>query len=339
MTLAQRRERSDHRRLALVRDEVPDRHQRRVVAPLGTRGREVRAEVDRLQPRQRPGELLDPPPRHLAVRHHRVGGPQGRCHDGPPSLRAARRERQVAAVHRHGERPPPAPLHPAQHRVARRHRVVRVHEVERPLARSSSSARPSAGAAQRPHVSYASGRGGDTNRTYRTGMPSSSVARGTLRAPRSHSRSGRRAASHARPAAGSGGAARARARPPRARARRAPAGAPTRRAPGRTAAGSTRRRPRRAPSRPLSAPRADRRLRGGHARDRHAEGRAAHVVEPDLLEEVDAVRVAAVLAADAELDRRVRRPAAPRRRSAPARPRPARRASRTGCARRSSASR
>src|SRR5687767_7323749 len=33
----------------------------------------------------------------------------------------------------------------------------------------------------------------------------------------------------------------------------------------------------------------------------HAEGRAGHVVQPHLVEEVDRVRVAAVLAADAEL--------------------------------------
>src|ERR1019366_659115 len=46
---------------------------------------------------------------------------------------------------------------------------------------------------------------------------------------------------------------------------------------------------------------AERRLGGGETGDRDAEGAAAHVIEPDLLEEGDARRVAAVLAADAEL--------------------------------------
>src|SRR4051812_21299325 len=45
----------------------------------------------------------------------------------------------------------------------------------------------------------------------------------------------------------------------------------------------------------------DRRLRRGHARDRHAVRRAAHVVEARHVEERDRIRVAAVFAADAEL--------------------------------------
>src|SRR5215216_5584682 len=45
-------------------------------------------------------------------------------------------------------------------------------------------------------------------------------------------------------------------------------------------------------------------LCGGHARDRHAVRRAAHVDEPGELEEGDRVGVAAVLAADAELQAR-----------------------------------
>src|SRR5258706_8618169 len=44
-------------------------------------------------------------------------------------------------------------------------------------------------------------------------------------------------------------------------------------------------------------------------RDRYAERRAGHVVEPDLVEEVDRVRIAAVLAADADLEVRPRGPA------------------------------
>ncbi len=47
-----------------------------------------------------------------------------------------------------------------------------------------------------------------------------------------------------------------------------------------------------------------RRLRGGEAGDRHAEGRAGDVVEADGLAERDRGRIAAVLAADAELDAR-----------------------------------
>src|SRR5688500_11101351 len=42
-------------------------------------------------------------------------------------------------------------------------------------------------------------------------------------------------------------------------------------------------------------------LSRGHPRDGHAVRRAAHVVEPRHVEEVDRVRVPAVLAADAEL--------------------------------------
>src|SRR3954447_11381637 len=47
---------------------------------------------------------------------------------------------------------------------------------------------------------------------------------------------------------------------------------------------------------------AERGLRGGEPRDRHAERRARHVVEPDLVAEGDRGRVAAVLAADADLE-------------------------------------
>src|ERR1043166_7814953 len=44
-----------------------------------------------------------------------------------------------------------------------------------------------------------------------------------------------------------------------------------------------------------------RRLCRGEPRDRHAERRAANVVQSDFLEELDRLRIAAVLAADAEL--------------------------------------
>src|SRR5579884_3951168 len=43
------------------------------------------------------------------------------------------------------------------------------------------------------------------------------------------------------------------------------------------------------------------RLRRRQAGDRHAEGRATHVVQADLVAEAYGVRVAAVLAADADL--------------------------------------
>src|SRR6202000_893835 len=46
---------------------------------------------------------------------------------------------------------------------------------------------------------------------------------------------------------------------------------------------------------------AQRRLCGGEARDQHAERRARDVVQPDLVAEGDRGRIAAVLAADAEL--------------------------------------
>src|SRR5215210_464664 len=56
-----------------------------------------------------------------------------------------------------------------------------------------------------------------------------------------------------------------------------------------------------------------RRLGRGHARDRHAVWRAAHVVEARDLEERDRLRVAAVLAAGAELQVRLALPAGPGR--------------------------
>ena len=62
--------------------------------------------------------------------------------------------------------------------------------------------------------------------------------------------------------------------------------------------------------RPVRARLAERRLRRREAGDRHAEGRAGDVVEPSLLAEGDRGRIAAVLAADAELDVRARRAAA-----------------------------
>src|SRR3954449_7762388 len=58
------------------------------------------------------------------------------------------------------------------------------------------------------------------------------------------------------------------------------------------------------PSRGLPAVR-QRRVRRRHPRDRHAVRRAAHVVEPGHVEEVDRVGVAAVLTADAELQIRL----------------------------------
>src|SRR5436305_3382442 len=59
----------------------------------------------------------------------------------------------------------------------------------------------------------------------------------------------------------------------------------------------------------------ERRLSRCHARDRDAVRRAAHVVEPGHVEEVDRVRVAAVLAAEAELKRGLGLAAGPRRQS------------------------
>ena len=47
--------------------------------------------------------------------------------------------------------------------------------------------------------------------------------------------------------------------------------------------------------------RVDRGLSGSQAGDRHAEGRAGHVVQADVVAELDARRIAAVLAADAEV--------------------------------------
>ena len=68
------------------------------------------------------------------------------------------------------------------------------------------------------------------------------------------------------------------------------------------------------PPRPPPSP-GQRRLRGGEAGDRHAVGRAGDVVEAELVAELDRVRIAAVFAADAELDVRAGAAALARRRS------------------------
>src|SRR5262249_51388645 len=47
---------------------------------------------------------------------------------------------------------------------------------------------------------------------------------------------------------------------------------------------------------------AQRRLGGGEARDRHPERRARYIIQPDLVAERDRGGVAAMLAADAELE-------------------------------------
>ena len=62
------------------------------------------------------------------------------------------------------------------------------------------------------------------------------------------------------------------------------------------------------------------RLRRREPGDRHPIGRAGHIVEPHLLAEADRGGIAAMLAANAELDRRPRLRARARRRSAPVRP-------------------
>src|SRR5947199_10539397 len=54
-------------------------------------------------------------------------------------------------------------------------------------------------------------------------------------------------------------------------------------------------------------------LRSGNARDRHAVGRATHVIKPCHVEERDRLRIAPVLAADPELEMRLRLAAGPRR--------------------------
>ena len=67
-----------------------------------------------------------------------------------------------------------------------------------------------------------------------------------------------------------------------------------------------------------------RRAAGLQPRDRHPERRAGDVVEPDLVEEVDRLRVAAVLAADAELEVRAGSRGPPRRRCWTSAPTPSR---------------
>src|SRR5207247_2154909 len=55
---------------------------------------------------------------------------------------------------------------------------------------------------------------------------------------------------------------------------------------------------------------AERRLRGGKPCDRHAEWRARHIVEPDLVAERHRCRIATMLAADTKLERVARLAAA-----------------------------
>src|SRR3546814_17311576 len=59
---------------------------------------------------------------------------------------------------------------------------------------------------------------------------------------------------------------------------------------------------------PISLFRLQRRLRRREERDGHAVGRGADVIEADFLAEMDARRVAAMFAADAELDAVTGRP-------------------------------
>ncbi len=73
---------------------------------------------------------------------------------------------------------------------------------------------------------------------------------------------------------------------------------------------------------PLRSARDDRRLRGGDARDRHAERRAADVVQAGAMEERDRPRVASVLAADPDMQPRPTSPARARRRSPTSSPSP-----------------
>src|SRR4051794_23609170 len=68
--------------------------------------------------------------------------------------------------------------------------------------------------------------------------------------------------------------------------------------------GSARRTRRRAPL-ALDRVRVERRLRGSEPRDRYTEGRAADVVQAGHVEERDRIGVAAVLAANPELEPRV----------------------------------
>ena len=77
---------------------------------------------------------------------------------------------------------------------------------------------------------------------------------------------------------------------------------------------------------------ADDGLGGGQAGDRHAERRAAHVVEAGVVEQGDRLGVAAVLAAHAELELGLGRRGRAGRRCGRARRRRRRRSSRTGCA-------
>ena len=88
---------------------------------------------------------------------------------------------------------------------------------------------------------------------------------------------------------------------------------------GRPSPGSARRRR----SRALRLAGPQRRLRRRQPGDRHAVGRGADVIEADALAEGDAGRIAAMLAADAELEvgRAPPGPARPRSRSARRRPR------------------
>ena len=144
MPVPQRRQRTDHLRLPLVGDEVRNGHEGRL-GPASGRRPQVGAEMDRVEPEQRAGHVLDAAACPEAVRDHRVSPAQGPADHRPPALGPARAKRQVAPVHRNDERRPARAAHPAQHGISGRHRVVRVHDVEGPFARPARRARGPAG--------------------------------------------------------------------------------------------------------------------------------------------------------------------------------------------------
>src|SRR6202030_3848359 len=63
------------------------------------------------------------------------------------------------------------------------------------------------------------------------------------------------------------------------------------------------------PARPLAALLLDKRLCRGEPRDGHAEWRGADVIHPRAIAEFNALGIASVLAANADLELRTRRPA------------------------------
>ena len=213
----------------------------------------VGAQVDRVEPKQRAGHG---PRCHLLVFPEAVRSPRRpRAGSGgplPAGLGQARAKRQVAPVYAttafhlagrrlSNDRSPPwtetisgtasAPVHPAHDGIARGRGSARKCACTTIEAATRRPARPARGPADRrgppcPRSRTRPGAAAPRSARTRTGMPSSTVGRGTPRAPRAHSRTAGGAAAATHRAAATAARGPTPAPPPRAPAPQAPADEP-----------------------------------------------------------------------------------------------------------------